>query len=410
MMIVVQLLVMKFSYQSIAQDSEHKKGLRDADDKFALARMLKAEGEMLIMAEEVKSSSISLKIPFLTGVKIHEKIIFTRNLASMLEAGLPVSRALSVIERQLKNKTLKDIVIALNENIRIGKTLSEGMKLYPDVFPPLCVSMVASGEETGQLSEALSTVSSQMEKTYLLKKKIQGALLYPCIILIAMLCIGIFMLVYIVPTLTNTFKSLGTDLPASTQFIISASDLFQTHMVLIFLSFLIIGFLVFIFSKTSSGKRFVDFVLLHIPVISPLVKETNSARTTRTLSSLLSAGVSVVEAINITKDVIQNSYYKEVLEQAKHNIETGSPIAEVFAQAEHLYPVFVGEMIAVGEETGDLGSTLLKVAIFYETEVEQKTKDMSTIVEPVLMLIVGVAVGFFAISMISPIYSVVDKI
>ena len=153
-----------------------------------------------------------------------------------------------------------------------------------------------------------------------------------------------------------------------------------------------------------------DFVLLHIPVISPLVKETNSARTTRTLSSLLSAGVSVVEAINITKDVIQNSYYKEVLEQAKHNIETGSPIAEVFAQAEHLYPVFVGEMIAVGEETGDLGSTLLKVAIFYETEVEQKTKDMSTIVEPVLMLIVGVAVGFFAISMISPIYSVVDKI
>ena len=180
-------------------------------------------------------------------------------------------------------------------------------------------------------------------------------------------------------------------------------------MVLIGIS--LAAFLVFLTAslKTSAGKRGTDFFALHMPIISPIVKEINSARTARTLSSLLSTGVSVVEALTITENVVQNSYYKEVFEKAKKNIEIGSPMSEVFTDASDLYPAFVGEMIAVGEETGEMSATLLKVALFYESEVEQKTKDMSTVIEPFLMLFVGVAVGFFAISMISPIYSIADK-
>jgi type IV pilus assembly protein PilC len=284
------------------------------------------------------------------------------------------------------------------------------MKTFPEVFPPMFVSMVMSGEESGKLGDALNVVASQMEKTYLLQKKIKGALMYPSVIIVAMLGIAVFMLIYIVPTLTKTFKEIGTELPASTQFIIWMSDTFQAHMILVLISILSLVVLLVVTSRTKGGKRFFDFTFLHIPVISELIKESNSARTTRTLSSLLTSGVSVVEALNITKDVLQNSYYKEIIEKAKRNVETGAPMSEIFANAEKLYPVFVGEMIAVGEETGDLGGTLLKVAVFYEEEVEQKTKDMSTIIEPFLMLFVGIAVGFFAISMISPIYSVVDKI
>ena len=402
---------MKFSYTSITSSGERKSGTREASDKFQLANDLKATDETILSAKEIGSHNISsIKFSFLNKIKTHDKIIFARNLASMLEAGLAISRALSVIERQTKKATLKNIIIAINDDIKKGKSLSLAMKTFSDVFPPMFISMVMSGEESGKLADALNVVASQMEKTYLLQKKIKGALMYPSIIIVAMLGIGVFMLIYIVPTLTKTFKEIGTELPASTQFIITMSDVFQSHMVLVLVSIVTLVVLLISASKTKSGQRMFDFFFLHIPVISDLVKESNSARTARTLASLLSSGVSVVEALNITKDVLQNSYYKEVIEKAKHNIEIGAPMSEVFSGASHLYPVFVGEMIAVGEETGDLDGTLLKVASFYEEEVEQKTKDMSTIIEPFLMLFVGAAVGFFAISMITPIYSVVDKI
>ena len=402
---------MKFSYTSITQSGERKSGTREASDKFQLANDLKATGETVLSVTEIKkNTSTSFNLPFFNRIKNHDKIIFARNLASMLEAGLAVSRALSVIERQTKNAGLKKVVVSINDDIKKGTSLSKAMEAFPDIFPKMFVSMVMSGEESGKLAEALNVVASQMEKSYLLQKKIKGALMYPSIIVFAMLGIGIFMLMYIVPTLTKTFKELGTTLPASTQFIILLSDTFQAHMILVLVSVLVFIALLVMAARTTLGKRFFDFLFLRVPIISELVRESNSARTTRTLSSLLTSGVSVVEALSITKDVLQNSYYKEILEKAKHNIEIGAPMSEVFSGAEKLYPVFVGEMIAVGEETGDLGGTLLKVAVFYEEEVEQKTKDMSTIIEPFLMLFVGIAVGFFAISMISPIYSVVDKI
>ncbi len=402
---------MKFFYTSITSEGERKSGTREAADKFQLANDLKAEGEMVLSAKEIrKAGFFSLNFSLFERIKNHDKIIFARNLSSMLEAGLAISRALSVIERQTKNAGLKKIVISLNDDIKKGKALSVAMKTFPDVFPPMFVSMVMSGEESGKLAGALNVVASQMEKTYLLQKKIKGALMYPSVIIVAMLGIAVFMLIYIVPTLTKTFKEIGTELPASTKFIIWISDTFQAHMVLVLISILAVVALLVIAGRTKQGKRMFDYIFLRIPVISELVRKSNSAKTTRTLSSLLSSGVSVVESLNITKDVLQNSYYKEVIEKAKLNIEIGAPISDVFAKADKLYPVFVGEMISVGEETGDLGGTLLKVAVFYEEEVEQKTKDMSTIIEPFLMLFVGVAVGFFAISMISPIYSVVDKI
>jgi type IV pilus assembly protein PilC len=402
---------MKFLYTSINGTGERKSGTREASDKFQLANDLKVEGEIVLSAREVeKSKFLSLNFSLFDRIKNHDKIIFARNLASMLEAGLAISRALSVIERQTKNVGLKKIVVSINDSIKKGTSLSNALKNFPNVFSPMFVSMVMSGEESGKLGDALNIVASQMEKSYLLQKKIKGALMYPSVIIVAMLGIGIFMLVYIVPTLTKTFKEIGTELPASTRFIIWLSDTFQSHMILVLISVFSFILLIVITNRTKVGKRIFDFIFIHIPVISELVKESNSARTTRTLSSLLTSGVSMVEALNITKDVLQNSYYKEVIEKARHNIEIGAPMSEVFARAENLYPVFVGEMVAVGEETGDLGGTLLKVAVFYEDEVEQKTKDMSTIIEPFLMLFVGVAVGFFAISMISPIYSVVDKI
>lgn len=403
----------QFEYKAINSNGEVKTGVKVATDEFVLRRDLKSEGLSLIHAEHVNKKHPKFFIAKLLNigrVSMHEKIIFIRNLGAMIDAGLALSRALTIIERQTSNQKLKRIVYEINEKVKKGSSLSEALKKYPEVFSTLVISMVQSGEESGNLVESLNVVSDQMEKQYALNKKIQGAMVYPGVILTAMIIIGIFMLVYIVPTLTKTFSELNIDLPASTKFIIALSDFIKNNAGISFVIIVVVGILLYLFGKSSVGKRFFDTLLLHIPMISDMVKEINSARTARTLASLLSAGVPFVRALQIVKDVVQNSYYKEVLVKAEKNIQIGLPISKVFGENIHLYPVFVAEMIAVGEETGELAPMLVKVASFYESEVEQKTKNLSTIVEPFLMVVVGAIVGFFAISMISPMYSLVDKI
>jgi len=249
-----------------------------------------------------------------------------------------------------------------------------------------------------------------MERTLSLRKKIKGALIYPAIILVALVIIGVLMLVFIVPTLTATFESIDTELPSSTQAIISASDFLMNNTLLAIAIFVGVVFSYMRLIRTRRGSRAYEWVMLHMPVIGTLSKEINSARTARTLSSLLTSGVDIISAIEITSEVVQNSYYKEVLLGAKETIQKGTPLHEIFSANEDLYPIFVGELTAVGEETGKLPGMLLQVAEFYEGEVEQKTKDMSTIIEPFLMIIVGVVVGFFAVSMITPIYSITSGI
>lgn len=341
---------------------------------------------------------------------MHEKIIFSRNLATMIDAGLALSRALTIIERQTTNPKLKRTIYEINERVKKGSSLSEALKNYPEVFTTLMISMVQSGEESGNLVESLNVVSEQMEKQYTLNKKIQGAMVYPGVIMTVMAIIGIFMLLYVVPTLTKTFTELGIDLPASTQFIINLSDFVKNNAVVSLIIIFVVAVLGYFIGKSTAGKRFLDGLLLHFPMISEMVKEINSARTARTLASLVTSGVPFVRALQIVRDVVQNSYYKEVIAKAEKNIQIGLPISKVFGENSDLYPIFVAEMIAVGEETGELGPMLLKVAAFYEEEVDQKTKNLSTIVEPLMMVVVGAIVGFFAISMISPMYSLVDKI
>lgn len=404
---------MQYHYKATNKEGEIVEDNAVAEDKFALAKQLREKDLSMIAAEEKNSKGLRKILDSVLAfgtVSMNEKILFGKNIGSMLEAGLALSRAISVMERQSKNKKFKSVLKAINESVKEGDSFSGSLDKHPKVFNKLFISMVRAGEESGDLTGALKVVSSQMEKSHELKKKIQGAMLYPSVILTAMGGIGIFMLVFIVPTLTKTFTELDVDLPASTQFIINVSDLFKNHLILILVA--IAGFIALIIfaMRTSGGRRFIESILLNIPMVSILVKETNSARTARTLSSLLASGVPYLTAVEITEGVVQNSHYKKVLKKAAKNVELGLPVSTIFEENEKLYPIFVSEMIAVGEETGQLGQMLMKVAIYYENEVDQKTKNMSTIVEPFLMIIIGAGVGFFAISMISPMYSLVDNI
>ncbi|MEK7567600.1 MAG: type II secretion system F family protein [Patescibacteria group bacterium] len=386
----------------------------DTISKVTLYEEIRRDGGKLISAKEVSEFGLQEILnridSVLSRIKLQDKIMFARNIAAMLSAGLALSRAIIIMERQTKNKKFKIILRDMNEEISKGSTFSQALSKYPNIFSKLLVSMVKAGEETGSLADSLLVVSDEMEKSYMLQKKIKGAMIYPAIIMTAMVGIGILMMIYVVPSLTSTFKELNVELPTSTKLIISVSDFLQTHTILFIIS-LIGGILGIIgISHTQKGSRLIDYITPRFPIVGTIVQESYAARTSRTLSSLLSAGVEVITALSITKDVLANSFYKEVLSEAEKAIQKGAPLSEVFLKHEEIYPVLVGEMMSVGDETGSIADMLLKLAVFYENEVDQKTKDLSTVIEPFLMLFIGSAVGFFAIAMISPTYSVLTNI
>jgi type IV pilus assembly protein PilC len=403
---------MKFKYKVQNKNSEIVEGIVESPDKFVLAREFREKGDTPLSIEEFKEKSgvFSIKIKLFDRVSLADKIMFTNNLSGMLSAGLSLNRALSILKKQSTNSTLIDILQGLEEDISKGNTLSEGMKKYPKVFNGLFVPMVHAGEESGSLPKTLTEVGATLKKSYDLNKKIKGAMTYPTIIFCAMLIIGVFMMIYVVPTLTKTFKDLGSELPSTTKAIIWISDTISQH-VFLFLT-IIIGLIVgtILLSKLKIIQRYFDRIILYIPVIGKIVKEVNTARTARTLSSLLLSGVSISNSLSITEEVLQNVHYKELVHGAIASIEKGQVLSASFKENTFLYPVMMGEMIEVGEETGNLSKMLFDIAEFYENEVDNKTKDLSTIIEPVLMLFIGGAVGLFAVSMISPMYSVMNNL
>ncbi len=404
---------MLFSYKAKSKEGGIIGGVLDAENRFALAHELRSRGQTPISISDTKSNySIDLWqfLKILSRVSVSEQIIFTKNLSGMLKAGLSLSRALSVLEKQTKNVTLHKILESISSDINSGETLSMGLSKFPDVFSKLFISMTKAGEESGNLSGALSDVGINLEKSHSLTKKIHGALVYPGVIFSAMIVIGILMFAFVVPTLASTFKELGVALPASTRTIIWFGNFFSNNLTLTFVGIVGIAFGLYSLFRAKFMAKYIDYVIVRLPVIGNITKELNTARTTRTMSSLLLAGVSIIRAVEITEDVVQNLYYKKILSDAKIAVEKGAPFSAIFKANSNLYPIMMSEMVEVGEETGKLSDMLLQVALFYEEEIENKTKNLSTIIEPVLMLLIGGGVGFFAISMISPLYSVLDSI
>lgn len=333
-----------------------------------------------------------------------------KNLSAMLSAGLSLSRALSVIERQSGNKHLKEIVAGLSESVKKGSAFHEGLAAYPRVFPDIFVAMVRAGEESGSLPDSLTVVALQMERSEELIRKIKGAMIYPAIVITAVVIVGILMLLYVVPTLTSTFTSLGVQVPLATRIIVALSNFMVTNVatVLLALAFLVTGGILFI--KSKFGSSIVLTVALHLPIIGELVRETYTARAARTLSSLLSAGVPVLEALSITKEVVHADAFMKVIKEAEEHVRKGEMLSASFANHKNLYPILMSEMLMVGEETGKVAEMLKQIAEFYEADVGEKTKDLSTIIEPVLMLLIGAVVGVFAVSMIAPIYQLSSAI
>lgn len=404
----------RYFYTARSPKGEPKAGTLGAKDKSELAKILRQEGYFLVSAAleeaEIKKRKFEISLPFLAKVGLKEKMFFTRNLKVMIAAGLPLPRSLKILAEQSKSKKFRASLNDVREEIIKGTSFSQALSRHPDIFSELFQNMIKVGEEAGTLEEVLSVLTTQMEREHELKSKVLSAMIYPAVIIVAMVGIGVLMLVMVVPKLAETFTELHIELPLTTQFVIFLGTFLAKRW---YIGILIIIALIVLFRtgrKTKIGKRLIDFSILKVPIISALIKKTNSAYTTRTLSSLIIAGVPIVRSLEIVSGALGNVYFRESMAQAAERVREGEKLSEVLKPYRNLYPLIVLQMIEVGEETGETSNVLGKLAEFFEEEVTTTTKNLSAIIEPVLMLLIGGAVGFFAISMVQPIYSMLGAI
>lgn len=401
-----------YSYTATKQDGTQNDGKKEAENERALAVALKQEGLFLIKATDKKSKyGLTLKIDIgellsrIRPVSLEEKMMFTRNLAVMINAGLTLTRALEASIEETSNPKFRFVIGQIMDQVTKGKPLSESLKLFPKIFNELVVNMIEVGETTGKLSLVLKLLGNQMKKDYSLKAKIKSAMMYPVVILVALIGIGSLMMIYVVPTLAATIKELGGDLPWTTKIIIATSDALVQHSLSVGLGALLLCLTAWRMIKSDLGKKTLDPIVLHIPLFGSLIQKFNQARFCRTLSYLIISGIPIVRSLEITSRVLGNTSYRNATIAASQDIQTGKQLNEILrAYPKEFYHMAV-TMIKVGEETGQLSEMLTRVALFFEQDISNITKNFSSIIEPLLMIIIGGVVGFFAISMLQPIYS-----
>ncbi len=385
----------------------------DAKDERDLAAQLRANGFIVTsiekQAEKEEKHAIKILDRF-QGISLKDKLFFTRNLSVMIASGLTVARAVSNLSVQTKNKRFQKVLETIYHDIQSGMTFSATLAKFPAIFSDLFVNMVRVGEIGGTLDQSLQIITSQMEKDHELQSKVRGAMIYPAVIILAMVGVGVVMLTYILPQILGVFADMEVDLPATTKFVIKLSDAFRQHGVLIGVVFGILLFGIKPFLGTQIGKQSLSFVNIKTPMLKEIVMKVNVARFARIYSSLLRSGVSVVDSLTIVGNTLSNLYFKEAVFAAREQIQKGVALSTVIAQYPKVFPIIVSQMISVGEETGKTEDMMSKLAEFYEEEVNQITKNLSSIIEPVLMIVIGGAVGFFAVAMLTPMYSVLENI
>lgn len=397
-----------FGYIAKNSKGEVKSGDIEGKDKRSVVEALRTEGFFVTAITEKGKEEKDRKLPMFSGVSLKDKMMFARHLGVMLSSGLSLPKALEVISNQSRSRRFKRILEQVCNDVKMGNGLADSLMRH-SVFDELSVNMIRVGEVGGNLVEVLGLLANQLEKEHALLSRVRGAMYYPAVIVLVMVGVGIAMMMYVVPKLTSVFADIQTALPFSTRMIIAVSDYMSKHQWVVLFGILIAVAAVIVFFKSRIGKKVSSFFFFRVPVIRNVVIKLNNARFARIYSSLTKSGVSVVESLKIISRTLTNSSYRKAFREIGEEVEKGRPIHEALAKYPRIFPVLTIQMMEVGEETGKTVDVLLNLARFYESEINQITKNLSSIIEPVLMVIIGLAVGFFAISMILPMYSVMEN-
>ncbi len=393
-----------YNYLAKNNKGEISKGSLEAENNESAAEAIENQSLTPISIKAKEKTDVIAYINTIGSIPTSEKVMFAKQLATLISAGIPISQSMHILESQTQNDKLKKAVVEIAADIEGGLSLSSAMEKQKGVFNALYVSMIKAGEVGGILEQTLEKISEEIEKEHDLVVKIRGAMAYPAVIFVAMIGVVIYMVTSIIPQIGKIFGELGGKLPASTQFMMDLSEIIKNYGILIAIGIAFSIFGIRILLKRNDKFRYNFHKILNkLPLFGKLIVKVNVSRFSRTLGSLLSSGVTVLEAMKVAANTIQNEVFRKEIKEAAEKVKNGSSVADSLKNSKN-FPMIVSQMIAVGEETGTMDKILDKLTEYYEKEISNAVGTLSSLIEPLMMIIAGIVVGFIVISVISPIY------
>jgi type IV pilus assembly protein PilC len=400
---------MKLYYRAVTQTGKQLEGVIEARDVEEAARYLRKHQLIPIRIIPPDSIGINRFLHYFRRSSNKDLIFFTRQLSSMLASGLTLMQALVILRDQMRETGMGDTVNSVVIDVENGKTLSGAIEKFPQVFSPIYIALIKTGESSGLLDKVLLRLADNQEKQQQLRQTIRGALLYPIIVILMMVVVIVIMLLFVIPQLNVLYGNLNSELPLQTQIVVSLSDFVSRFWVVVVV--VILGSL-YLFRKwyqQDSGRRIVDQLVLKLPIFGKLMAQTMMAEFSRTFGLLISSGSLVVDSLIKSSDVVSNIHYKDAIRMVANRVEKGITVSDAMSASTY-FPPYMVQMVKIGEQTGKLDESLLKASEYYEREVEQTVKTLTVLMEPIIMVILAAGVGFLIFAVITPIYNLLSEI
>jgi type IV pilus assembly protein PilC len=400
----------KYNWEAKTKSGSVQKGVMEAPSTTLVEAQLKKYGLTGITVKEERKK-IELKLPGFGSGKIDTKdlVVFTRQFATMIDSGLPLVQCLDILAGQQENKTFKEILYKVKESVESGSTFADALGKHPRAFDDLYINLVAAGEVGGILDTILNRLAAYIEKAMKLKKRVKGAMVYPATIMsIAIVVVGVI-LVFVIPTFAKMFADFGGELPAPTRFVIGMSNFCKHYILLMVIVAFAIRYAIAKYYATAQGRKRLDALLLRAPIVGPLIRKVSVAKFTRTLGTMISSGVPIMDGLEIVAKTAGNVVVEEAIYNVRQAISEGKTMAEPLAAC-GVFPPMVVQMISVGEATGAMDAMLSKIADFYDDEVDDAVGALTSMMEPLLMVFLGTAVGGLVIAMYLPIFKLAGTV
>ena len=394
-----------FQYKATNDAGEHLEGEVEAVNESLAAAELSDRGLIILTLEESTKHRGEIDLPFLNRITVKDIVVFSRQLAVMASANVPIVQAIKIIRDQTDNPRMQKIISEIGYEVDGGAKLSQAMSQYPKIFSDFFISMIRSGETSGKLDEVLNYLADQQESDYDMQQKIHGAMIYPAFIMFGLVAVGFLMSIFVLPKLTSILTDSGAELPFATKVLVGISGFMSSYWwVALAIIIAVVGIFRFVTGGDGPLKSQWDFIKLKMPIFGGLFQRIYVLRITRSLSTLIVGGVPLTTALEIVADVVGNTVYKELILETVKEVEDGRSIATLFLESDEI-PTMVSQMMQVGEQTGKLDKILDRLTNFYSRELENLVSNLTTLIEPLIMLVMGGAVGFVVVAIILPLYN-----
>ena len=396
---------MKFNYQARTKKGEAQSGAVEASSREAAISLLQKYGLYVTILEEAKAAPIYAKrVKIFERISAKDLVLFSRQLSILFKSKVSLVESLQTLAVQTKSLDFKEKIFKLAEEIEGGSSLSGALSHFPKVFSSFYIAMVRAGEASGKLSESLEYLAEHLEREYHLTSRIKGAMIYPAVVLLVAIAVLALMIIFVIPQLTKVLAEVGGELPAVTKMVISLSDLFRKSGWLIILGLIFLGIGLHRYYKSKKGKKVFDRAFLRLPLVSPILEMIHLSRFAENLSTLISGGLPIAQALEITGDIVGNTVYQEIIFAARDEVRKGEPISSVLSRYPEFFPPVFTQMTLVGERTGTLDKTLMDLVSFYQKEVDRGVENLLSVLEPLLIVFLGGIVAGLMVAILMPLY------